>query len=124
MPRVHGDAGCHRRGWDVGHGHGRSIRIGCGVRGGSDSLRGGARACGKTIFGFSFVLEVSSPTSFSAASMLAEKFRGLFLSVTQQRRAIPFSFSCAPAFATAVGSTPVATALVATAVCAGVLARA
>ena len=104
MPRVHGDAGCHRRGWDVGHGHGRSIRIGCGVRGGSDSLRGGARACGKPIFGFSFVLEVSSPTSFSAASILAEKFRGLFLPVTQQRRAIPFSFSCAPAFATAVPS--------------------
>ena len=69
MPRVHGDAGCHRRGWDVGHGHGRSIRIGCGVRGGCGPLRGGARACGKTIFGFSFVLEVSSPTSFPAASI-------------------------------------------------------
>ena len=114
MPRVHGDAGCHRRGWDVGHGHGRSIRIGCGIRGGCGPLRGGARACGKTVFGFSFVLEVSSPTSFSAASMLAEKVRGLFLPVTQQRRAIPFSFSCAPGFATAVGSTLVATALVAT----------
>ena len=124
MPRFHGDAGCHRRGWDVGHGHGRSIRIGCGVRGGCGPLMGGARACGKTIFGFSFVLEVSSPTSFSAASMLAEKVRGLFLPVTHQRLAIPFAFSCAPSFVATVGATLEAPAPVAASVCASVIARA
>ena len=77
MPRVHGDAVCRLRGWDVGHGHGRSSIYSLRRPWWLWALRGGSEA-------LSLVIARRVFRRICACGNIC----GLFLPVVQQRRAV------------------------------------